>query len=114
MWLREKCRAAKKLSGNFFAHGTKFRLFATAPKIYSVTAADLKTSNVIPVGKTLPEREMLANVGIAGNFGEPAPRKYVRQIQDKFAVYEREHDKLAVFAVGRWYASEAIQVSVVQ
>jgi len=116
-WTREKCREVKKKLGNFISNGKKFRLFAMRPKIYPVTAADLKPSNFLPCAETITMSEVLANVGITPNSehrNEPALRHMVRAAQAKVRAYPSVHDTFAIVAHGRWYASERIQVSVVQ
>lgn len=113
-WTREKCREVKKKLGNFITNGKHFRLFAVRPKIYPVTAADLKDGNFLPVAETISMGELLANVGICGKWDEPAPRHVIKAAQAKVRMYPQVHDTQAVVAHGRWYASERIQVSVVQ
>lgn len=116
-WTREMCRAAKGIRGSFFDHGRKFRLAVARPRIYPVTAADLKTSNHLPAAETITFGEILANVGITSNCespNTPALRHLVRAAQAKIRAYPRVHDDLAVVACGRWYASERLVVSAIQ
>lgn len=114
-WPRSECRAKKNIVGTFIDNGKSFRLFALRPKIYPVTAADLRTSNHLPEACTISLSETLANVGIAGLLpGEPAPRHIVKRAQAKIRVYDHVHDDQAVLGHGRWYASENIQVVAIQ
>jgi len=60
--------------------------------------------------------ELLANVGIAGFQGEPAPRGPIQRAQEKIRAYMDKdmRESQAPTAYGRWYSLEAIQVAVVQ
>lgn len=114
VWPRQKCREAKKVLGNFENHGRTFRLFVPQPRIYPVTAADLKSSNFLPEATTITNSEVLANVGIAGMPEDiAAPRHLVKRAKQKIRAYLHPdvRDKQAVTAYGCWRPTELIQVT---
>jgi hypothetical protein len=116
---REDCRNAKQDGrGKFFDNGKKFRLFASRPKLYPVTAASLRSSNVLPQACTITTSELLANVGIAGTPEDvAAPRHLVREAQEKIRAYMHKsmRETQAPTAYGRWPSPMgAIQIAVIQ
>lgn len=60
------------------------------------------------------ESEVLANVGIAVQNRPNPSQAQVNDIQAKFRLYPNIRDERAPLAYGRLYASEQIQISVVQ
>jgi len=113
---REECRTARDDGrGKFFDNGKKFRLFASRPALYPVTASSLKSSNVLPSPTTITNSELLANVGIAGTSEDvQAPRHLVKRAQQKIRAYMDKtiREAQATTAYGRWYdANRSIQVT---
>ena len=98
IWTREDCRAKRNLAGKFENSGRTFRLFAARPQVFPVSASSLKSSNVIEVADTISFSEVLANVGIAGNVGDPPDRRLVKRAQAKVRLYPQIHDDQAVLA----------------
>lgn len=115
LWSRSECRERKNVAGKFFDHGKSFRLFSPRPKIYPVTAAELKASNIIPDATTITLSETLANVGIAGKPEDvAAPKHIVKRAQDKINAYRKTYDDLATLALIARPRPSNLRVFVVQ